>query len=139
MSANQTSLYAALTLAMSMIVGGCNSDTSVIGGTYDEARAYPKITLSQDTLQPALGFQEPVVTRTSTNLMSVTVPVRARSNEDLNVEYRIIWFDANHQPIRPEGSWMTVRLEPRQPTSITVTSSSTDAVDYNLQFRWARP
>lgn len=117
---------------------GC-ADTGVVGGKYDEARAYPSITLSQPSLQDALGFQEATVTRTANNLLKVTQPVRAQSNDQLSIEYRAVWFDQSGQPIPPESSWKSVRLEPRQPAYITVMSSSPDAVRYNLQFRWARP
>jgi uncharacterized protein YcfL len=132
-------LLAAGLIATCLLSVGCNTDTSVIGGEYDTARSYPNITLSQPTLADALGFQEPSVTRTPNNLMHVTLPVRALSNQELHVEYKVNWFDAAGQPILPETSWVSLRLEPRQPTYVAVTSSSPDATNYNLQFRWARP
>ena len=71
--------------------------------------------------------------------VQVSVPVRARSNDELHVEYRVVWLDPNLQPIRPEGSWKALRLEPRQPYTVTETASSPAATNYNLQFRWSRP
>jgi len=128
-----------VTLLAGLTLAGCNTDTSVIGAEYDDARSYPNITLSQPTLGDALGFQDPKVTRTENDLMHVSLPVRARSNEELHVEYMVTWFDAEGQPLRPRTSWNTLRLEPRQPSYIAVTSTSSEAVNYNLQFRWARP
>ena len=132
-------LAAGLITTLGIFAVGCNTDTSVIGGKYDSARSYPNITLSQPALADALGFQEPSVTRTANNLMRVTLPVRALSNEDLHVEYKVNWFDGAGQPILPDTSWATLRLEPRQPAYVAVTSSSPDAINYNIQFRWARP
>jgi uncharacterized protein YcfL len=120
-------------------IGGCKADTSPIGGQYDEVSRYPNITLSQGTLQEALGFQEPIVSRTADNFMHVSLPVRARSNEELLIEYRVIWLDASLQPLRPETAWVPLRLEPRQPYNITVQSTTPLATNYNLQFRWSRP
>ena len=120
-------------------LGACHRDTSVVGAQYDEVARYPNITLSQPSLSDALGFQEPIVTRNANNIMQVSVPVRARSNDELHVEYRVVWLDPNLQPIRPEGSWKALRLEPRQPYTVTETASSPAATNYNLQFRWSRP
>ena len=133
-------LFAAMSLAAALaIAGGCKSDTSVVGAQYDEVARYPNVTLSQPSLSDALGFQEPIVTRNANNIMQVSIPVRARSNDELHVEYRVIWLDPNLQPLRPEMSWKPLRLEPRQPYTITETASTTSATNYNLQLRWSRP
>ena len=126
-------------VAAAMLFAGCKSDTSVVAGDYDDVARYPNVTLSQPSLRDALGFQEPIVTRNDNNLMQVTVPVRARSNDELHVEYRVVWMDANLQPLRPEMSWTPLRMEPRQPHNITVQATSPAAAKYNLQFRWSRP
>lgn len=139
MNTTWKAIVASACLSVPLVIGGCKADTSPIGAKYDEVGRYPNITLSQPSLQEALGFQEPIVTRTPENLMRVSVPVRARSDEELHVEYKPVWLDANLQPISPEMSWTPLRLEPRQPATITVQSTSPAAVNYNLQFRWSRP
>jgi len=122
-----------------LLTAGCQSDTAPIEAQTDETNAYPRISLSQRSLEKAIGFQEPIVTRSQNGLMRVTVPVRARSNEDLHIEYRVLWFDASGQPITPATGWTPVRLEPRQPQQIVAMSSSAAAADYNMQVRWSRP
>jgi uncharacterized protein YcfL len=124
---------------LSLLSGGCHSDTSPIGAQSDPYTTYPNITLSQPSLTEAVKFQSPVLSRTANNNMQVTVPVRGASNETLHLEYRVIWFDAVHRPLSPEMSWTPIRLEPRQPQQLTAASSSSDAVDYNLQVRWGKP
>ena len=124
---------------LALFAAGCHSDTSPIGAQSDPFTTYPNITLSQPSLTDAVKFQSPVLSRTTNNNMQVIVPVRAASNETLHLEYRAIWFDATHRPLSPEMSWTPLRLEPRQPQQITVSSSSSDAVDYNLQVRWGKP
>ena len=130
--------FAPALLLAGAVLAGCRYDTRPISGGPDEVVNYPDISLSEDTLQHALGFQQPIVSRTSGNLLQVTLPVRGKSNEQLQVEYKVIWFDASGQPLRPDVGWVPLRLEPRQPTSITVNSTSSDAVRFNIQWRWTR-
>ena len=130
--------YLAAAFAMAVVVG-CNTDTAVVGGRYDTVRTYPNITLSQRTLEDALGFQEPIVKRTANNLMHVTITVRSLSNEELHVEYRMVWLNEAGQPITPQMTWTPLRMDPRQPQRISITSTSPHAQDYNLQLRWGRP
>lgn len=125
-------------LASAGLAGGCQS-TAPIGGQYDEARSYPNVTLSQPSLQKALGFQEPTVSTIENGLKHVTLPVRARSNETLHVQYRVLWFDKKGRPIEPKMSWRYTRLEPRQPETLTAGATSAEAADYDFQLRWARP
>jgi uncharacterized protein YcfL len=119
-------------------LAGC-ADTGVIGAKTDEAATYPNLTLSQPSLSQAVRFHPPQVSRTAAGNLLVVVPLRAASNETLHLEYRAVWFDAQHRPIPPEMTWAPLRLEPRQPQQLSVNSSSSDAVDYNLQFRWGKP
>jgi uncharacterized protein YcfL len=114
---------------------GC---TAPIAAKNDEVKAYPEITLSQRSLERQLGFQPPTVARVSNNLLQVTVPVRAKTDHEMNVEYKVVWFDIIGQVIKPETGWVPLRLEPRQPQTVTVQSTSEDAVRYNLQFRVGR-
>ncbi len=125
----------AAALAVGLLVG-C---TQPIAGQPDEVQVYPKITLSEEPLKMVLGFKAPIVTRTASDLMQVTQPIRARSDEPLHLEYRFVWLDALDQPIRPPMSWKHKRLEPRQPEFIQANATSPDAVDYNIQVRWAKP
>ncbi|MEX2673710.1 MAG: DUF1425 domain-containing protein [Phycisphaeraceae bacterium] len=125
-------------VAILLVTVGCQS-TAIVPGQYDDAAVYPNVTLSQDSLQKALGFQEPALSRTENDLMRVTVPVRARSNEMLNIEYRVIWLDRDGAPVRPEMIWTPLRLEPRQPQYVSAAASSPAATNYNIQFRWGRP
>lgn len=120
------------------MLAGCQN-TSPVAGAPDEAQVYPKVTLSQASLQAALGFNTPTVTRSANDLMVVSYPVRARAEEALFIEYKFVWFDVNHRPIRPYMTWKAKRLEPRQPDYLEGSATSADAVDYNIQVRWGKP
>ncbi len=126
----------AFSLCLMLLSIGC---TQPLGGRPDEAQVYPKITLSQTSLQNALGFNTPTVSRGAVDQMKVTQPIRAKSDDALFIEYKVIWYDASRTPVRPHMSWTAKRLEPRQPDFITVLATSSKAVDYNIQIRWGKP
>lgn len=128
----------AAALAAMWIVTGCAS-TDVVAGRYDTADHYPNVTLSERSLQDALGFQEPVISQTPSGLMRVTIPLRARSNDELHLEYRFVWLDDEGAPVQPEMNWRPLRLEPRQPQYVSASASSAAAENYNFQVRWGRP
>lgn len=128
-------------LVAGIVVGlaGCAPDTGVVGARVDQVSDYPNVTLSQPSLSQAVGFQPPSVAETESGLMRVSLPLRAKSNETLHVEHRVIWYDKGGHPIPPEMSWKPVRLEPRQPQNLSYTATSTEAADYSVQLRWGRP
>ena len=131
-------LAAGLVACLAVPLAGCAA-TGPIPAQYDEARHYPNISLSQQSLSRALGFQDPIVTRTRNDLLHVTVPMRSRSNDTLHVDHRVIWLDKEGRPIPPEMSWAPLRLDPRQPHRLVATATSREAEDYNIQMRWSLP
>lgn len=126
-----------LGVVVAALVSGCS--TSPVSGLPDEQQVYPNITLSESSLRGKLGLNAPTVTRTANNMMQVTQPIRARANEALLIEYRFVFLDAQNRPLQPLQSWTSKRLEPRQPDYIAASSTSTDAIDYNIQIRWSKP
>jgi uncharacterized protein YcfL len=127
-----------LQIALVTVLAGCKADTGPIGPISDEALTYPQLTLSDRSLQKKVGFQKPVVSQTGDGLLHVTVPLRARTDEPVLLEYKPVWLDKSGRPVPPELSWRHMRLEPRQPANIVVNATSKEATDFNIQFRPAR-
>jgi uncharacterized protein YcfL len=119
-------------------LAGCHADKPPIGGINDKPGPFPNITLNQQSLQDALRFQTPIVSRTANNNMHVALPLRADSDDTLHIEYRAVWYDAAGREIPPAMSWAPMRLDPRQAAQISVVSTSDAAVDYNIQLRWGK-
>ena len=79
----------------------------------------------------------PNLTRDDTgNILFVTVPVRAATNKELHVDYRVTFFDKNGQTLNQTG-WFVKTLTPNVPDSITVNSSGARAADFQMDFRYA--
>jgi uncharacterized protein YcfL len=117
---------------------GCKGYYGPIGPTYESVSTYPKITLSQGSLAEAIRVGEPTLATVANDLLQLNVPIRAHSDDQLHVEYRVVWKDKTGKPIAPQSVWTGIKLAPRQPQNLIATSTSKEAVDYNLQLRWSR-
>jgi len=79
----------------------------------------------------------PNLTRDDTgNILFVTVPIRAATNKELLVDYRVTFFDKNGQTLNQTG-WFAKTLTPNVPDSITVNSNGSRAADFQMDFRYA--
>jgi hypothetical protein len=70
------------------------------------------------------------------NILHVTVPVRAATDTELHVDWRVTFFDRNGQLLNQTG-WNTKTLAPNTPDYITVNALGPRAADFQLDFRWA--
>ena len=72
------------------------------------------------------------------NILHVTVPIRAATDLELHVDYRVKWFDKNGQQLS-ETSWFTRTLTPNVYTYIQVAAGTAPrAADFEMDFRYAQ-
>ena len=118
---------------------GCRYDTNPEIGRKDPALPYYRVMINDDDLARALVYDEPRVVRDEDGFITrVEVTVRAAAASPLRVDYRPIFKDDVGTVIQPETSWRTKQLEKRVPERIQMLPNSRNAVDYEIQFRWAR-
>jgi hypothetical protein len=80
----------------------------------------------------------PIVSRDDTgNIAYVTIPIRAATNKELHVDYRVTFKDKNDQMLNQTG-WFTKTLPPNIPDTITVNSMGPRAADFQVDFRYAQ-
>ena len=71
------------------------------------------------------------------NILYITVPIRAATNRELHVDYRVTFFDRNRQVLNQTG-WFTRTLAPNVPDYITVNSMGARAADFQMDLRYAQ-
>ena len=101
---------------------------------------YPtqQIHFASKMLKDETAVGTPVVSRdVEGNILYVTVPVRAATNKELHVDYRVTFFDPNRQELWQTG-WFTRTLAPNIPDNITVNSPGARAADFQVDFRYAQ-
>src|SRR4051812_15213766 len=116
--------------AMILIPLGCSTGVKApIEGRVDP-HVPPQIAFSNRILSEETAVGIPAVTRDeSGGILHVEVPIRSTSNEDLFVDYRATFMDANGQTISQSG-WLSKVLVPNVPDQITVNSMGPRAADF---------
>ena len=97
----------------------------------------PQVSIAENSLKHATAVGDPRVTRDSSGLLVVTVPVRSETNQDLHVDYQVAFLDSAGHQLSQTG-WFTKTLTSKVPDEITVSSMSAQAADFRMKFRWAR-
>jgi uncharacterized protein YcfL len=122
-----------------LALSGCRYNTNPEVGRIDPALPYYRVMINDDELARALVYDEPRIVRDEDGFITrVEVTVRAAAASPLRVDYRPIFKDDAGIVIQPESSWRTKHLEMRVPERIEMLPNSRNAVDYEIQFRWAR-
>jgi hypothetical protein len=120
-------------LAFSAAACGVKPPITPQADPYDASQIH----MSSDELRNETAVGTPLVKRDDvSNLLFVTIPIRAATNLKLYIDYRVTFFDINRSVIN-QTTWFTKTLEPNVPDSITVNSTSPRAADFQVDFRLA--
>ena len=95
-----------------------------------------QIHIAQIDLRRHTAVDAPILIRDDAGLLFVTVPVRAATDLKLYIDYRITFFDRTGQPIN-QTTWFHKTLTPNTPDQITFNSTSSRAVDFQMDLRYA--
>ena len=126
-----------LLIPFALLLIGCdNIVLPTVEGRNDPYDA-KQVHFSNEELRRDTAVGRPTVTRDQSGLMFVTVPIRDATDVRLYVDYRVTFFDQNRQEIS-KTTWFTKILEPRTPDQVTVNSTSPNAVDFQVDFRYAK-
>jgi hypothetical protein len=97
-----------------------------------------QIHFASEDLRRATAVAAPTASRDEAgNILYVTVPIRAATNQILYVDYRVSFFDRTGQLLNQTG-WFTKTLEPNTPDQIVVNALGPRAADFQVDFRFAR-
>jgi uncharacterized protein YcfL len=88
-------------------------------------------------LSSLLRFEEPRVSYDEADLMHVALDVRAATNRPQIVQYRTTFFDRTGQELHA-STWRTVTLESNVPQTLSATSTTPRATDFQIDIRTAR-
>ncbi|WP_428940305.1 DUF1425 domain-containing protein [Fontivita pretiosa] len=121
---------------LTLLLAGCGVRAPI------EPRADPylpkQIHMDSQRLRKDTAVGTPIVARDQSGLLVVTVPIRSAINKTLYVDYTVTFFDRNGNPIGNKLGPFTKTLDPNTPDSITVNSTSPQAADFQISFRYAR-
>ena len=120
-------------LALIALVSGCGVPPPIQGRS--DPYAAPQVNFTAEDLRTSTAVSAPQVSRDESNLLLVTIPIRSTIDKTLYTEYRVTFFDRNHQVIN-QTSWLRKDLAPNVNDQITFNSSSPRAADFQIDIRW---
>jgi hypothetical protein len=124
-----------LPLLLTLLVLGCSVNPPVQGRA-DPYNAH-QIQFATDELRRDTAVGDPGLSRDPAGLLYVTVPVRSAIDKTLYVDYRVTFFDENHQPLYTT-TWFSKTLESNTPDRISVNSTTPQAANFQVDFRYSR-
>lgn len=104
------------------------------------ADPYPsnQINFAEEDLRRKTAVGVPNVQRDSEGqILFVTIPIRAATNLQLYVDYRVTFIDVAGQVVWQSG-WFNKTLTPNVFDQIQVNSPSPRAADFRIDFRYAK-
>ena len=128
-------IAASFSLAVALLTTGCVKPP--IEGRLDPYTP-SQIHFASKELRNETAVGTPNLTRDNEgNILYVTVPVRAATNKELHIDYRLTFLDKNGQVLNKTG-WFTRTLAPNVPDYIEANSSTARAADFQMDFRYAQ-
>jgi uncharacterized protein YcfL len=125
----------ASSIALSLLVVGCVKPP--IEGRLDPYESQ-QIHFASKDLKGRTAVRTPTAQRDDAgNILYVTVPIRAATDKELHVDYRVTFFDKGGQVLNQTG-WFTRTLAPNVPDYITVNALGPRAADFQMDVRWAQ-
>jgi uncharacterized protein YcfL len=128
----------ALLIAIVALAGCGSGDLAPIPAHGDPYTAQHVVFSGQDDLAAHIAFGTIVRTFDSSGILHITVPVRNTTPSDIYVDYRVTYFDENHNPVDVPTAWKTQTLSSDIFQNIQDNSSTPRAKDFQVDFRPAQ-
>ena len=126
-------------LALPLVAGllvGCNNVKPPLYGRGDPYSP-SQISFAQEDLEKRTAIGRVNAVRPAdTNLLTVSVEVRAATNDRLFVQYQATFFDRAGREV-DRSAWNNKTLDPNAFDNIQITTMAPEAVDFRVTFRYA--
>lgn len=96
-----------------------------------------QVSFAAEDLRRMTAVMAPTATRDQANLLHISLPIRAATDKQLYIDYRVTFLDRNGQQTWQTG-WMPKTLAPNVFDQITANSLSQRAEDFRVDIRWAQ-
>ena len=129
------SILVTVTISLAGLTGCADTVKPPIAARQDPYQR-EQIHIAQIDLRRHTAVEAPILTRDDAGLLFVTIPIRAATDLKLYIDYRATFFDRSGQPLN-QTAWFHKTLTPNTPDQITFNSTSSRAVDFQMDLRYA--
>lgn len=124
-----------LSLAL-LLATGCGVKPTIEGRNDPFLPA--QVNIADSDLRTSTALGPAVIARDEAGLLHVQVPIRAASNKQLYIEYRVSFVDANGMTLPGPTAWFSKTLAPNVPDAIQFNSTSPRAANFHMDLRRSR-
>lgn len=122
-------------LVLGWTIAGCNQPRPPISANAMPYGNYQQVYVDSIRLKENTNIDEPPkMARDEFGLLRVTVPIRSVIDRPFEIQYRVTFFDADHNPVSTQ-EWMDMPLTPNVPDQIHAVSP-VPAADFRLDLRY---
>ena len=101
-----------LLLFLTLILTGCSSSDMAPAMPRSDTYAPRQVVFSSQDLADSIAIGKIQRTFDSAGLMHLNIPLRATTELSLTVDYRLTYFDDEHNPVDVPTGWQTKTLTP---------------------------
>lgn len=123
-------------LALVLVLVGCNQVKAPIPGRADPYKPM-QINYAQQDLADRTAVGEPIVSRDAAGILRVSLPIRAATDLQLYIDWRVRFFDQQGQQLYATN-WQTKTLAPNVHDQIQANSLDARAASFQFDLRYAR-
>jgi len=128
--------YTVVTLSgLFLLAAGCNNVVRPPIEPHADPYAARQIHFNSYELQRDVVVGDPTTSRDDAGILHIIVPVRSIIDRQLYVQYRVTFFDRNHNIVNQIG-WTDKTLTANTPDQIDANSTSAAAVDFHVDFQY---
>ena len=120
---------------MKKVLTGCAGVVVMVMAAGCASPTWPGVSVDTYSLRNDIAVQSPTVSRVGEGQLQVEIPVRNRTNKEIDLEYKYHFVDANGVQVEGDKAWLSKRVPPRGMEDIAFTSLTSSANDFRVQMR----
>jgi uncharacterized protein YcfL len=118
--------------SLAMFLAAC---TGPIAAQQDTLTEYPQVHVDSYSLRNDVVIQPPVASRVGAGQLRVDIPIRNKTDGDLNLDYKYYFTDKNGVQVEHDTSWQAVRIPRKGIETIEFTSLTPAPADFRVELK----
>jgi uncharacterized protein YcfL len=118
--------------SLAISLAGC---TDPIPAEQETLAEYPQVHVDSYSLQNDIVVQPPIPSRVGAGQLRVDIPIRNKTDSDLNLDYKYYFTDKNGVQVEHDTSWQAIRIPRKGIDQIEFTSLTPAPADFRVELR----
>lgn len=125
-------------VALGVVMVGLNGCTDPIAAKQDPLTTYPQVHMASQWLADNTRVQSVQTSIVGSGQLRVDIIIRNLTNDPLTVDYQYSFLNNRGMDMEGRHTGITTTIPPRGPASVTFTSMSSGAANFDVEFRYRK-